>query len=104
MLLMLFFAKSATYSSFRSVVLRMRRKRAPVPRQVRERKFGKDSGRTAHQVLEFLSEQPEMTVPELARRLGLTTRAIEKQIAKLRDAKLLLRTGGRKVGRWEVLK
>ncbi|MBI2440626.1 MAG: putative DNA binding domain-containing protein [Lentisphaerae bacterium] len=73
-------------------------------KKVRERRFGKDSGKTGHQILDFLSQQPEMTVPELAGRLGLTTRAIEKQIAKLRDAKLLLRTGGRKIGRWEVQK
>lgn len=73
-------------------------------KRVRERKFGKDAGRTGRKILDFLSQQPEMTVPELARRLGLTTRAIEKQIANLREAKLLLRTGGRKLGRWEVLK
>jgi ATP-dependent DNA helicase RecG len=73
-------------------------------KKVRERKFGKDVGETGLQILNFLSQQPAMTVPELASRLGLTTRAIEKQIANLREAKLLLRTGGRKLGHWEVLK
>ncbi len=72
--------------------------------KVRERKFGKDVGETGHAILVCLAQQPEMTIPELARRLELTTRAIEKQIASLRAAKLLLRTGGRKLGRWEVLK
>ena len=74
-------------------------------KKVRERRFGKESsGKTGHQILIFLAQRPEMTIPELAGRLGISTRAVEKQIAKLREKKLLLRTGGRKSGRWEVLK
>ncbi len=73
-------------------------------KKVRERKFGKEDEKTGTLILDLLAEQADMTVPKLALRLGLTTRAVEKQIAKLRDAKLLLRTGGRKLGRWEVLR
>lgn len=44
------------------------------------------SGKTENQVLSLLSERPEMTIPELAETLKITTRGIEKQIAKLQDA------------------
>lgn len=44
-----------------------------------------------------------MTVPELAATLDLPTRAVEKQIAKLRENGRLRRIGPKKSGRWEEL-
>ena len=88
-------------------------------KQVRERKFGKgssgkevpvrgflkeSSGKTAGKILSLMAKNPEITTEHISKILGVSDRAVRKQIAKLRDAKLLLRTGGRKIGRWEVLK
>lgn len=64
---------------------------------------GKSSGKTENQVLSLLSERPEMTIPELAETLKITTRGIEKQIAKLRKEGRLCRVGPAKGGHWEVM-
>jgi ATP-dependent DNA helicase RecG len=63
---------------------------------------GKSSGKTERQILLFLSERPEMTIPELAEALGMTTRGVEKQISKLRQDGRLRRVGPAKGGHWEV--
>ena len=44
-----------------------------------------------------------MTIPELAEALGLTTRAVEKQIAKLRKKGRLRRIGPARGGRWQTI-
>lgn len=61
------------------------------------------SGRTDDQVLGLLSARAEMTIPDLAEAVGLSTRAVEKQIAKLRQTGRLRRVGSKKAGHWEVL-
>ncbi|HEX9909995.1 MAG TPA: HTH domain-containing protein [Desulfatiglandales bacterium] len=63
----------------------------------------KSSVKTEEQILGYLSEKTELTIPDLAEALGLSTRAVEKQIAKLRKGGRLRRVGSRKAGRWEVL-
>jgi ATP-dependent DNA helicase RecG len=63
----------------------------------------KSSVKTEEQILGYLSKKTEMTIPDLAEALGLSTRAVEKQIAKLRKDGRLRRVGSRKTGRWEVL-
>ncbi len=64
---------------------------------------GKGSGKTENQVFAFLSDNPEITIPELAEKLGLTTRAVEKQIAKLRGKGRLRRIGPARGGRWQTI-
>ena len=43
------------------------------------------------------------TTPQLAERLGVTTRTIERAIADMRKAGLIRRVGPAKGGKWEVL-
>jgi predicted HTH transcriptional regulator len=64
---------------------------------------GKSSGKTEDQVRGFLSDRPGMTIPELAEALDITTRGVEKQIAKLRQDGRLRRVGPAKGGHWEVI-
>lgn len=64
---------------------------------------GKSSGKTEDQVLSFLSDRPEMTIPELAEALDITSRGVEKQIAKLRCEGRLRRIGPAKGGHWEIV-
>jgi len=66
------------------------------------RKVVKSSGKTEEQILAFLREQPAATIPELADKLGVTTRAVEKQISKLKKSNQLRRIGPAKGGHWEV--
>jgi ATP-dependent DNA helicase RecG len=65
---------------------------------------GKSSGKTEERLLALLRSDPTMTIPELASALGRTTRAIEKQVARLRTEGRLCRIGPTKSGRWQVLK
>jgi len=63
---------------------------------------GKGSGKTETTILKLLSTEPEMTIPALAGQIGISPRAIEKQISKLKKGGKIFRIGGRKDGHWEV--
>ena len=62
----------------------------------------KSSGKTAERILDLVKRRPKTTIPELASALKVTTRAVEKQIAKLKKSGRLRRVGPAKGGRWEV--
>lgn len=62
----------------------------------------KSSGKNSGKILELLKENNLLSIPELAREIGLTTRAVEKQIAKLKRERKLNRIGAAKGGHWEV--
>lgn len=53
-------------------------------------------------ICEILRTAPEKTVPELAKILNLSTRAIEKQLARLKKDGRLIRHGSRRKGWWQV--
>ena len=62
----------------------------------------KGSVKSAVKILELLADTPKMTIPQLAKALGISTRAIEKQIAKLQKSNQLKRIGPAKGGHWQV--
>ena len=62
------------------------------------------SGKSSHKILKLLADTPEMTIPQLAEELEISTRAVEKQIAKLQKNNQLKRIGPTKSGHWEVNK
>lgn len=72
---------------------------------------GKTSGKTSGKMLEktavaaldLLRGNPELTLPEVAARLGKSERVIERAIQRLRESGRLARVGSRKVGHWQVL-
>ncbi len=57
---------------------------------------------TEDKILLYLKENPTATIKILAEVLGLTSRAIEKQIAKLKSEGKLQRIGSARKGHWEV--
>jgi ATP-dependent DNA helicase RecG len=65
---------------------------------------GKGSGKTEEAILDLLSARAETTIPELAEALSLSTRGVEKQIAKLRKEGRLRRVGSKKGGHWKVMR
>ena len=67
------------------------------------KRFGKSSGKSSGKILDLLAQDGELTIPQLAEQIGITPRAIEKNIQKLQNSGLLKRVGGRKEGHWEVL-
>jgi predicted HTH transcriptional regulator len=54
-------------------------------------------------ILNLIKEDKHITIPEIARRIELSTRAVEKQIAKLKEQNKLKRIGPDKGGHWEVI-
>ncbi len=48
-------------------------------------------------------ENSTITIPELAGRIGVTERSIQRSIQTLKKTGLLRRVGGRKEGQWEVM-
>ncbi len=66
---------------------------------------GKDVGLEvglAEMIIALISEKSDVTMAEMAERLGVTTRTIERKIKKLRESERVLRVGGKRYGRWEV--
>jgi len=62
----------------------------------------KGSVNTEDKILLYIKENPTATIKTLAEVLDLTSRAIEKQIAKLKTEGRLQRIGSARKGHWEV--
>jgi ATP-dependent DNA helicase RecG len=62
----------------------------------------KSSEKSSEKILTMLKAEPALTAKEIAKRLEISPRAVEKQIAKLRKEGSLRRIGPAKGGRWEV--
>ena len=50
-----------------------------------------------------MKENPSIKMQEIATRLGLSKRAVEMQVKKLREQGKVNRIGATKNGRWEVV-
>ena len=71
-----------------------------------EKKFGekaKSSEKTSDIILSLLKENPKLSAKKLSELIGITSRAVEKQISSLEQKGLLKREGSPKGGHWEVL-
>jgi len=72
------------------------------PEKGSEKGSEEGSEKSSEKILRLLSENPTASAKELAQQMGLTSRAVEKQISKLKEEGRLRRTGPAKGGRWEV--
>ena len=63
-----------------------------------------NGGKTSVEIIRLLSSNPKATAKQLAETLGITTRAVEKQMAKLRNQGRIVRIGPNKGGSWKVRK
>lgn len=64
----------------------------------------KNSVKSSVEILEAIREDSSVTAVELSQHLGLTLRAVEKQLAKLKQGGVLRRVGPDKGGYWEIAK
>lgn len=62
----------------------------------------KSSEESSEKILALLRAEPRLSARVLAERLGVTSRAVEKQIGRLRDQRRLRRIGPAKGGYWQV--
>lgn len=60
-------------------------------------------GENAGQVFVIIIDNPSITAKELASRLGLSLRGIQKIIAKMQKEGMIKRRGARKSGYWEII-
>ena len=61
---------------------------------------GKSLGKSSEKIVELICQNPHITIPEMSDRIGISTRAVEKQLAKLQKAGLIKRNGSHKSGSW----
>ena len=67
-------------------------------------KFGIKFGINDKQLLLLLRSNPSSTAADIAEQIGISQRAVEKQIKKLKDLGVITREGSRKNGLWVINK
>ncbi len=53
-------------------------------------------------ILELIKQNPKITLEEIANVLGISKRAVEKQVKKLREANIIERIGSDRSGWWKI--
>ena len=56
----------------------------------------------AEKSMDLILEDPEIRMSEMAEKLEVTTRTIEREMKKLRESGRVIRVGGKRYGHWEV--
>jgi len=67
-------------------------------------KLGEKLGENEQKILENIAENKFVTIPELSDMLGISTTAVENNLAKLKSKKVIKRIGPDKGGHWEIVK
>jgi ATP-dependent DNA helicase RecG len=70
--------------------------------KVSEKGSEKGSEKSSEKILDLIKSSPEISAEELATIIGISSRAVEKQIAALKKKELLKRIGPAKGGHWVV--
>lgn len=72
-----------------------------------EKSSGKTLGKTSGKIIDAVRKDPQITIPELAKLIGVTERSIDRNISNLQSEsggkRRLRRVGPAKGGYWEVL-
>jgi ATP-dependent DNA helicase RecG len=66
-------------------------------------KLGKRLGENENSILEIIAKNKFVTIPGLSKMLGISTTAVENNLAKLKAKKFLKRIGPAKGGHWEII-
>ena len=67
-------------------------------------RLGEKLGKNQKLILKLMNEESQITIPIIAQRIGISTTAVENNIAKLKEKGLLKRVGPAKGGYWEIIK
>ena len=60
------------------------------------------TAKSREKILTLVADNPKITIQHLSQQIGITTKAVEKNIAKLKAQNKLFRIGPDKGGHWEV--
>ena len=63
----------------------------------------KNIGKTAQKIIDFVISDSSMSAETMAYKIGISSRAVEKQIAKLRSMGILSREGANFGGYWRIV-
>ena len=77
---------------------KVRNKTSLTSQEIREQ-FGEN----ALKIILLIKEDEKITAAELAQKIDISSRAVQKNIAKMQENGVLYREGSRKTGKWEVL-
>jgi len=56
------------------------------------------------EILDYIANYPQITIPQLAQFLNVNTRTIERYMKELREEGKIVREGSRKAGQWKIIK
>jgi ATP-dependent DNA helicase RecG len=73
-----------------------------VRRKVR-RKFGEKFGESSEKMLELIFQEQNISAVGLSAKIGISARAVEKQLAKLKDIGVIERIGADRGGYWIIM-
>jgi biotin operon repressor len=65
-------------------------------------KLGERLGERRYRIVALMKRDPSISIPVLAKRLGISTTAVEKNIKFLKQTGFVARSGPAKGGRWVV--
>lgn len=64
----------------------------------------KNSEKSSEKIIKLISNNPEISALNISKELDISSRAVEKQIHKLKEKGKLKRIGSDKGGHWEIIK
>ncbi|MEK6845734.1 MAG: ATP-binding protein [Nanoarchaeota archaeon] len=65
-------------------------------------RFGEGSEKSSEKILALIKENKSISAREMAQIIGISPRAVEKQLALLKGKRIIKRVGGAKGGHWEL--
>ena len=74
------------------------------PMEMEQESSLKSSLKSLQKILELISASPSITISEIADRLGMTKRGVDKNIKRLKEQGVIRRVGPDKGGHWEVIR
>jgi len=63
----------------------------------------KSSQKSSQKILNLMQQNPAITIHELAEEIGISDRAIKRQITRLKEQGQLIRIGADRGGHWQVI-
>lgn len=66
-------------------------------------KFGESSQKSSQKIIVLVSKNRNVTTEEMATAIGISGRAVKKQLSKLKQQGIIKRIGPDKGGYWEVV-
>lgn len=64
----------------------------------------KGSVKSSEKILKLISKQADISAKDIAEKIGISPRAVEKHLANLKNKKIIRRIGPDKGGHWEIIK